>query len=753
MSIQSKITKKIDEVKNNVSKISINTSNCNTGRLVDEIEQGERPLPIIKDNKTKEFIDLLVSCLKHFEAKPSNDELFKMIYSFPTQDVWDCDVKVDDFNERERNIYVNKDSDWVRNKLVKLLCKLCRKYSYNNVKNNEHFNDKIAAVNETRFMFLGDKGQGKTFFINYMLTTCKDEFDKSKVIYIRYDFNKLINYFNSDFASILLFQAVKIVRLYYYDKICIDECHFNSFLHEKMKLKLGKFYDVTQVDNYIVEFLSIDSSTSILSSKKIFQHFILDYMYYCMDYAYLFVLDGLDFLGLNKIHIERFELFCQQLLKLVFWEHFRIGVYIIAMRHISYEYINSMAPADGRLTFRDARRLSLVRVSLADILDNRISYFLNVVLTSPYYNDLSWVMSVHIDKVFTMLLSYVAIGLEFMPKSNKGEWCEVLDDIYMDLSKTIFCGNVRRLMDFIKHLVEYQLPKLINGDIKNLFDYKMENAPVFWDKYRMVEEMVLGRNKYHAARHVYSFDEKSHRVEFSPCVCCDFYIPNIFNFVDISYSQNNQIRLLFKVRLLQYLIYHGTQPRYTVVQDFFMYFSLETTIIEAEIDEAIYLGFVVVVPGATGFGKNYKLKASYLGEYLLNEMIYNYTYLQHVINNTPVPSTLKHKNTNIMKYVPQFSDRKRSEWSVNYFKNVFAFLAYVDVVESNEIEMYNNKDKIPFNSSVQVLSSFKDDVFKNIHYKMKRNVVKSVVRIIKSARERGNYDLMRAYSDYFKLQE
>lgn len=734
------LERKSYEIGKFVNELNIDLHDCDTFRLCENIDHKyslNRPLP--KITKSSLLYEYLRSCLSHHTAGKYKKYKYDIFYTFPSEEVIKKNTLTQIFNPLDKEIFLNFSESWVKKEIVPFLNKLAEEVRTST--------DRFNAFNNARFFLIGDPGVGKTIFLNYLISSYHDDFDNSDTVYIRVDFTKSFNE-DLDFVDALYLQGAKILKEYYRDEFSLFSNEFKNFIRAKFGISKDKPEAINiSVDKYLKEFdeLLYESSKPI---NRSFGRYLFDYVTEKMKHNFIFIFDGFDSLSISHLKILGHRNKCKQMIDHVFNEHIVPGVYIISIRNISYEYLVSEFDRTNKL--RNARKLRILPANLSSILGNRVKL---AAFRKRHVNEIRkkypWIEEKHYEMILNSLLRYISSSLNSKEPYFQGGEIDI-DRVYDLLENQIFNKNYRKLMEALISILihvysAYEDYEKEEFDL-DIFSSAMQDSissKLRRKTYAVMQELLLGRSQYFKLPLSYDLvsEEGAEKIDFGMHEGEGGYLPNIYNFIDEPGGYKQEYRLLLKIRILQMLKHQQTQRR-TVVEHIVDIFKYQILFVEYEIEEMLFTNVLSAVYGATGHGSNYKLKTTDLGNFLLDSFMFNFTYLEQIITNTPLPTGLSR-----LKFVPQFDPSiKTHEWVTNYMENVLHFVALINRIEQLERKCFEENIKASLDPASRIPSL---DSNRYGFYLIAGTVASNVMKTIKTIIEGSfKYEEQREFKEH-----
>ncbi len=179
-----------------------------------------------------------------------------------------------------------------------------------------------SSINEhsSKYMILhGERGCGKTCYLNYLLSKYSDHFDEKKVIWVRLDLANILDQ-DLDVARFVLAQEMKIIYRYYDPKSKLFEEHgkkegipasehLDMYIKENWSspTKKNRLDSMLDKADAIADALHDCTKDQILTPDFVPQSFSMETKKFALSkgYSIIVVLDGLDQLELSTICNER----------------------------------------------------------------------------------------------------------------------------------------------------------------------------------------------------------------------------------------------------------------------------------------------------------------------------------------------------------------------------------------------------------------------------------------------------------------
>ena len=252
---------------------------------------------------------------------------------------------------------------------------LCRKskYIHDYIFGTKRFigYDATSTARKALLFLIGTPGIGKTTFINHLLFSNKHVFDEKKVIFVRIGLNRDENRHES-IKDCLLRQFIHIYRKHYYDK---DRFRFsdNGLIREWIQYCSAKTdMEKANADGYAKDLIKKFQQRRTYDINLGFANALLDYLSKEKECSFLFVLDGMDYVTLDEVHLDDFSNWLTQLpIRLPDEKHLP-GLYLVVMREYNYEEYKTKNISAYRSPSGPPHVFSILPGCLPEILTRKI---------------------------------------------------------------------------------------------------------------------------------------------------------------------------------------------------------------------------------------------------------------------------------------------------------------------------------------------------------------------------------------------
>lgn len=718
-----------------VSLSRVRTGSTQSTDLI-KTDEGSQALRLSPDNTMLNKI--FNYCLSIQESGTGKKDLFRTIYTFPVvQEELTRFVEYDYENNDELNVPINLSPEQIEDFFYFLCDKALQAKELDN---------NIYNLRQTRFIFTGDVGSGKTTFFNYIFSMYYDKLEELEVIWVRLDLTKDA-YSNQEVKDALVAHTSYIIKRFYKNNIGKD------FADEALK-SLSILYGEAVAKSAITSFLS-DTSRPQDSSSELHKNLQLKLVkYISRKYAFIYVFDALDNLRTDNDFVDKIKQF-----KEIFYDEGIKCVMIAAMRNLSHFLFLKSLSANEIIQESDMRGqprvYKILPPNLKNVIENRLSYLTNCFEWLFYAHNRSkekiakirkrsnvsrvsnffWIDDENINQYYKVFLYFVRRGCLFDRKKYYHRSDIEVESAYKALEKLVGT-NFRLLLKSLNQLHKCFLDVLQQLDISpieiveiaknqdsteiNLQRWSIEKLNEILGKHHSVIKTLLASNGIY--KHPFFYDEIDG--ELQACPQQNFkhpYIKSLFHGANTTH-RCQIYHLLAKTRLLQYskkyIFEHDTKPL-----DFLSsHFGYNIKQLRFDLNELLIYNMIKASPVEEDLKRvlKYKFQISVIGENALSQLIGELSYTRIVLNDILIPSLYAKKLTPLFEYneATKFTNRSR------LLGSVIAFLLLVKSIESQEKEFYEQQNfEDPF-SEWEIYPSLRDK-FLNVFRSMlvdKKNV-------------------------------
>jgi hypothetical protein len=424
--------------------------------------------------------------------------------------------------------------------------------NFNNESEHAFINELIAASKEEKelyegsrelkrkvFLISGERGIGKTFFINHLFTKYFEYLNSQKVIFVRIDLTK--NFEGRDYPDLthwLLASMVRIIFRNYYKNPAFSE--FDDIADTVIKIIRKDFVDSEWQHKVIGELIYVVKSyqrrlhacIDELSIDKLLANILIDFTIK-KGYSFIYIIDNLDILQTSIIYKNNFEYIIKNLNQLLGYGTRIGGCFVILCSNSLLQYINytgylPTAPIHyfvhkeiGNIPFKNITQKRLDAIS--------------------YYSE----KIAHLDKsiINERIANFIQYLMEISESDN-------LDDLFYKLDN-LYGPNQRAKINFLQ-LCYY-------------------NSLKHGKKYQLLEEMCRAGFRYPPAIYSYEYERDKLRRTYANNLFANVFVPNIFRFPFNKNFPGNKIPpsrtyMLMGIRIIQLLLkYNYSLDKGTVI--------------------------------------------------------------------------------------------------------------------------------------------------------------------------------------------
>lgn len=624
--------------------------------------------------------------------------------------------------------------------------------------------EKLHSV-QNRTVLLGEKGIGKTTFLNYIISVIGDDesedaFDHNKVILIRVDLNKKIDS-DLSLAEWLKYKICRIVYRYYHKssyhfhgrKWCFDISENN----EKLLNYFQRIYKTTLTkdvpfDSFTDELKKASdlSGTPFEMSHKCFTT-LYSYLLSDEEVSFILTIDGLDLLSLDQDAESLFKKRMREL-QSIFQEQNQLGAYVVVLRTTTYDVHLSNISFDRKPKLYFIEKVdpeSIYNIKVEHLTDERIldrQKTLIVALSASDAKGAATVLNVLCEQLILLVANalYSSLNENQETKTTRGTI-----KASFDFFKKLFGDNNRGIFESLIKVISFALyyfgDNLAQEIITHGTSYKMQSA-LRRRYYVVLEAILLGdEHTFYHSHYFYKLDEHTGKISRITDKK-NSMIMNVFNYPVLDMTNEKiQNLTLVGVRILQFLQFHS-DARICDLQEFIsVRFKYDKALINAIIDELIFNNFI-------DYSYNNWLILSDIGAFVLDSLIYNATYLNFVTHSTPLFSNDIVNNTFLLKKVDD------PTFAAHLIKNAVNFARTLRKIEQVEQEVFLNNRKesekkrnwtfVDYNG-YNFSITFEKNNKKDPGYKLFQSIIDTAERIINTAAETPSKPLYRELTRLF----
>jgi len=654
----------------------------------------------------------------HFQAGKNNCQIYETIYAYARPEEEDF-TNFQYLMNKDKSI-INNDTSIVPANLSeeytkKLIAELC--HIALEIRNNIQCD--LSNASCSRFFLLGDIGVGKTTFLNNVLSRYYSLLKENNIFWARVDLTKS-HLRNRPLSDAMNFQLVRVFKGYYL-----------PYLNESEEQKLRAVISDSFTSNGILDRRSFNSlyysfrdkpyqKESTKSEDLRLEQGIKKYIE--QNYGVMYIFDGLDKIDTDK---KLFENKLDHVKDVLSSEKYR-GVFIFVMRYASHRnYLESILPSEmaaGTSLRYGNKAFKIVPPKLDEIISRRIDllfsnqneYFdviKDSLLSTKFPTEKTIEDENNIKNVGVKISqnnkdnyeAYLNVFLMFLYKGITKLEPDIQNwdrkSVFTELKK-LFDYNYRKLLKIIQDSNEIFLDvnRILELEIEDVFEignainnekmdpyenYKNHLDNILSKSYRVLDFLVLRgdarfKNPY---RYEYSIDNEIKWIGDSDRNAVP-YLYNLYYAVNVKGMVESQYNLLLKIRVLQYVLLNKDKEYLPAVIAHFLYeqfnYSKDCTILAFN-----ELYDWRLITDDINPSNNYVFKLSRAGEYHLNTLIYEFSYIRIIMGDILVPQKVYNFFNDV--YSSEFSN-KRAEKIILQFPKIINFISMIESIEQEEID-------------------------------------------------------------------
>ena len=352
-----------------------------------------------------------------------------------------------------------------------------------------------AVASHRGLVLYGDKGSGKTFLLNYLLSKYSRYFDRHKTIWVRINLANELSY-DDNLIDWIHSQAAKIIIRYfnktsfYFNKsdvLSVDiYSHFNqNVLPHENKRKASRLR--SELDTAVRHFTrgghpktrlpDPPLSPSVITPEVAAEVVAAARM---EAFRFIVVLDGLDMLEITKAYRSRFERLSQQAMELISTNKRNGFATLLVMRTTTVFNVVKTEFLDA-FDSTDVEFFHIGSPDLKRVLDTRIQHIGNEVAQLVSDGHESW----SIDELDTHLANFQT----FLQNPDASDEEEDGGPSFLDSLEQIQGSNLRAKM----HMVQYKY-----------FEYLSRQAVTYRARYHAVEALMKAGRRFPPVPYRYS---------------------------------------------------------------------------------------------------------------------------------------------------------------------------------------------------------------------------------------------------------
>jgi hypothetical protein len=706
-------------------------------------------LPTKLSEPKSELFRLLREIFGHSAANPSNPgnrEKIHALYTFPEEGSKNFDES-----------FINRDYASVE-AFVKELCSIAQSNAtlYRKVSKELSASEvdlatsKLVSSNESKFIIVGDRGVGKTTLINFILDEFIDFMDSQRVVAIRMDLTK--PFIGVGFDNWFIWQFCAVLFKYYdHQKMDLDlnskneelidrfARHCNIFSRERLK---------KEYENVRTNVLTQDDPQPI--HQWVFRG-LYDYVVIDKNISFVFMVDGLDKLGLTRDENKEYELKLAGARKHIFHEKARLGAYLVTMRRESYfQVLND--------PYRNYPLRQVADVPAEKIYDKKITCLekkhLFEVGRYPNIHKMNVNAYIHfVREVGDAFIKFVAYSLStsLLGISNdaRSKAFEILENIFGPDKRALF----RSLTVIVEHFL-YQFSsetldelmmtateKEIEDTIKNkklegvTIKFREKSLALYTRYYMLIEALLLSGESYFKNRYRWYFAYDRDKIKISN----DEHLtrsPVFYNIFTYPYIEGKSATscLFTSVRILQFVYWRHVAEKEDLIRFLNERFRYDETVMRKLWDELLDAGLIKSHRTGTHSVAG-RVTITQLGEFTIQHLIMTLEYIALSLETAPLPQRLVEGG-----FIPIVPYNDAVDFVVNNkFKSTINFLRILQEIEKVEEERFNSiESNIKFS-----------DVFRTVP-RIIQGIIPALNRIIDRAYEEDQAHLVKELEKLYK---
>lgn len=656
------------------------------------------------------------------QSNPSNANLIKSSYVF-------CD--------QNHNGHPVNFSDTSTHEFVEFLVNLAHRERELSVTIDELHREN--AINEQPVCLLyGDRGTGKTFFLNYAVTKENRFLNSHKVIWVRVNL-----VYRSDFEGEIerwvLAQAAKIVLRYYDVKSEYDgnksielRDHIFKWIDENPLFRDFEKVNLRRSFRLMIKIFSELAGDRRISKETCDDEICSEIYRYLRSegWSFVFIIDGFDQLDVSLEQRERFELIRNDIISFISMRANFGGAFLIVSRTNTIADLNSFDPFKS---ISEDMRFFVGTPSWRQVIEQRFSAIDKAVLD-------------HIPLEHNVDVSRLKSRL----KEFRYAWLEGADPL--EGADEALMANIRAIMQVLYlHFVDYVDERTGKG-------------------YQVIEHMMLNGHQYPVVAYRYSFSkdgslisqvgtEVKHEARFFPLVTRAPWPTDNGRLDERPFGE-----ILLQFRCIQILIASTKTvdqellSKGEIIELLEKFFGYEAASIDAAINELVAFEFAKIDLTNTGSADSRENRISTLPKsaYFIEKCLFDVAYLNMCSMRTPLPeSSLKSDFV-----IPDSLGRpghRLERWIPNKVGNalfLFSILLCVNAVERRHSQAFD-RGRLSMRQRAVLDRATRDGLW-TILDEQAHKVSTDVLRILEAARgtilsEADRNGILEKIRDFMKM--
>ena len=514
---------------------------------------------------------------------------------------------------------------------------------------------------QSKILLVGDKGIGKTAFLNYIFTVFNSSvFDANDVIWVRVDYT-LKAPKEVTLLDRIRWQACRILLTYYdsarnptKDGLVLDLSPSNPKLLDRLLMSgISNDRDLlaTEFANVTARILTDASPTKM--EPGIFKA-IFDYLSLDVGVGFVIAIAGLDQLGLTHQQIADFQTKLCDVEQYVYPREALSAAYLVTMRY------ESARESAGHIPHRGSHPIyTLLGVPSEKIYLRRLDWLQDRSLVShlefsslhkmrmpDFKNDIAEIWRSFIDFVGASL----RFNLEGQSGGDMNDAFRLLDQIFGHDKRQVFhaLGHIMRyfllnridLDELVQQSIEMSATKSLKvrpplGVNVNLVSGRSGRPRRY---YLVVEALMLLGNLYQTNRYTYELDVTAEETHVS--LTFDRGDDVFLNIFKHPYVSPSCLSVFAGTRILQYLTYSdGLAQRAAVIDFLGEFFAYPEYVLETLIDEMMDGGLLEVRHSAINRIRG-QIRLTSKGRFILERLSKTLEYMNLAMQTVPLPLEL-----------------------------------------------------------------------------------------------------------------
>lgn len=741
--------------------------------------ESRRPQPKQLSTPRKDFVGILRRALGHIAANPSvpaNVTAMGLSYKFPEE----IDVSsFSHFGIGDDITVVNKSESDARRFFVETLGDAAERAAQDfrlRLEGHEGADTSTDAIfRQDKFLLIGERGIGKTFFLNYMISQFSSELHQKRIILVRLDLTKDTDE-DLTIDDWLHWKICKILFTYYdagsFNRDATHDVEDPKFAHfiEKESLNLlfnldsradilfeiARGYDteLTRVE-FSMAFREVASKLrSVVDTKpsKIqynwFFPMIWDYVVSINRCSFIVIFDGLDQLGLTDHDRDRYELLVEAVNSYLGSEKSLYTASLVTMRPKSW--VDRIGDDNFRNNFK---HVVVAAPENKAILAKKKDYYTESAFFAHRHEVVGTLgehFSPSIDGFTRAFVEFVTMSLtkSVSPSMPEVSGSQRSVDVGHGILTQIFGENKRKTFQALSDLAEFFAAVLSDdfemmlSDTVNVSDFfenykpgsgisvdlKSPYSDIMRYNYLVIEALMLEspRENFRQEKYGYLISEDG---QISSAAKSDqsinHYLHNIFHFV-CNPTREERNHVLLGIRILQIASLNSSVDRSYLINCLSKLFEYDPKIVEQKFLEMRDDGLLEhKLDSPHVFVESYSI--TFAGRYILERLMHSIEYICMCVQTVPLPFDLVSSG--------YFPVRPHSSAEFVVYNKVAAslnFLRYLRQVELEEERIYKENRNGDLDVKALIPEGQFSEVF-SISSKMSDSINHAISRIIRHA--------------------